>query len=282
MNKIPMVVIGLGIIITLIGIIVLSNLEEDAIETAEEGLLYEGADGEMKITGKSNPNEQGFGLYVHIESTYEGGGEGGFNEERGNNTWDLTESDCDLVRSFTLTHNEDGTQVFIPRCNYIEDDGGSADDDDWIAVGTLCTQQMAGDRNRTGDGCPDGSYTWDTGGEVVMVYDIDKLIEGLIGAVIAALGSFGACCCGVIVLIIGIILAFTMDDPETRYAGDNQDSNLFNQGTTETGGVKASSGWDEKEDYIRKEETEEDEETKEEEPESNKREGEYEIPPPPE
>jgi len=145
MNKIPMIVIGLGIIITLIGIIVLSNLEEDATETAEEGLLYEGADGEMKITGKSNPNEQGFGLYVHIESTYEGGGEGGFNEERGNNTWDLTESDCDLVRSFTLTHNEDGTQVFIPRCNYIEDDGGSADDDDWIAVGTLCTQQMAGD-----------------------------------------------------------------------------------------------------------------------------------------
>ena len=279
MNKIPMVVIGLGIIITLIGIIVLSNLEEDAIETAEEGLLYEGADGEMKITGKSNPNEQGFGLYVHIESTYEGGGEGGFNEDRGNNTWDLTESDCDLVRTFTLTHNEDGTQVFIPRCNYIEDDGGSADDDDWIAVGTLCTQQMAGDRNRTGDGCPDGSYTWDTGGEVVMVYDIDKLIEGLIGAVIAALGSFGACCCGVIVLIIGIILAFTMDDPETRYAGDNQGSNLFNQGTAETG-VKASSAWDEKEDYIRKEETEEVEETKEEEPKTDQKEGEYNIPPP--
>ncbi len=279
MNKIPMIVIGLGIIITLIGIIVLSNLEEDATETAEEGLLYEGADGEMKITGKSNPNEQGFGLYVHIESTYEGGGEGGFNEERGNNTWDLTESDCDLVRTFTLTHNEDGTQVFIPRCNYIEDDGGSADDDDWIAVGTLCTQQMAGDRNRTGDGCPDGSYTWDTGGEVVMVYDIDKLIEGLIGAVIAALGSFGACCCGVIVLIIGIILAFTMDDPETRYAGDNQGSNLFNQGTAETG-VKASSAWDEKEDYIRKEETKEVEETKKETPETDQREGEYKIPPP--
>ena len=275
MNKIPMIVIGLGIIITLIGIIVLSNLEEDATETAEEGLLYEGADGEMKITGKSNPNEQGFGLYVHIESTYEGGGEGGFNEERGNNTWDLTESDCDLVRSFTLTHNEDGTQVFIPRCNYIEDDGGSADDDDWIAVGTLCTQQMAGDRNRTGDGCPDGSYTWDTGGEVVMVYDIDKLIEGLIGAVIAALGSFGACCCGVIVLIIGIILAFTMDDPETRYAGDNQDSNLLNPDTQEP---RSASGWDEQEDYIRKDSTED--ETKKEAPETNQREGEYEIPPP--
>ena len=133
---------------------------------------------------------------------------------------------------------------------------------------------MAGDRNRTGDGCPDGSYTWDTGGEVVMVYDIDKLIEGLIGAVIAALGSFGACCCGVIVLIIGIILAFTMDDPETRYAGDNQDSNLLNPDTQEP----RSAGWDEQEDYIRKDSTED--ETKKEAPETNQREGEYEIPPP--
>ena len=275
MNKIAMVVIGLGIIITLAGIIVLSNLEEDATETAEEGLLYEGADGEMEITGKSNPNEQGFGIYVHIKGTYEGGGEGGYNEERGNNTWDLTEEDCDLVRTFTLTHNEDGTQVFIPRCNYIEDDGGSADDDDWIAVGTLCTQQMAGDRNRTGDGCPDGSYTWDTGGEVVMVYDIDKLIEGLIGVVIAALGSFGACCCGVGILLIGIILAFTMDDPQTTYE-TNQDSNLLNPDTTQE--PRSASGWDEQEDYIRKDSTKE--ETKEEAPETDQRKGDYKIPPP--
>jgi hypothetical protein len=274
MNKIAIGVIALGIIITLAGIIVLSNLEEDATETAEEGLLYEGADGEMEITGKSNPNEQGFGIYVHIKGTYEGGGEGGYNEERGNNTWDLTEEDCDLVRTFTLTHNEDGTQVFIPRCNYIEDDGGSADDDDWIAVGTLCTQQMAGDRNRTGDGCPDGSYTWDTGGEVVMVYDIDKLIEGLIGAVIAALGSFGACCCGVGILLIGIILAFTMDDPQT-YMGDNPDSNLLNFDTQEP---RSASGWDEQEDYIRKDSTKE--ETKEEAPETDQRKGDYKIPPP--
>jgi len=274
MNKVPMIVIGLGIIITLIGIIVLSNLGEDTIETLEDGVLYEGADGEMKITDRSNPDKETMGVYVHIESTYEGGGEGGYNERHGNYTWNLTESDCNLIRTFTLTHNEEGTQVFIPRCNYIEDDGGSAQDDDWIVVGTLCTTTW----NQTGDGCPDGTYTWDTGGKVIMVYDLDKLIEGIFGALFAALGSFGACCCGVIVLIIGIILAFTMDDPETRYAGDNQDSNLFNQDTT--GAPKSASGWDDREDYIRKEKTEEDEETKEETPETDQREGEYNIPPP--
>ena len=275
MNKVAIGVIGLGIIITLAGIYILSNLGEDTIETLEDGVLYEGADGEMKITDRSNPDKETMGVYVHIESTYEGGGEGGYNERHGNYTWNLTESDCNLIRTFTLTHNEEGTQVFIPRCNYIEDDGGSAQDDDWIVVGTLCTTTW----NQTGDGCPDGTYTWDTGGEVIMVYDLDKLIEGIFGAVLGALGSFGACCCGIVILLIGIILAFTMDDPETRYTGDNQDSNLFNQGTAETG-VKASSAWDEKEDYIRKEETEEVEETKEETPETNQREGEYEIPPP--
>ena len=284
MNKIAIGTIVLGIIITLIGIIILSNLGEDTVETIEEGVLYEGADGEMKITDRSNPDglnsegEESMGVYVHIESTYEGGGEGGYNPDHGNNTWNLTESDCNLIRTFTLTHNEDGTQVFIPRCNYIEDDGGSADDDDWIAIGTLCTQQTAGDRNRIGDGCPDGTYTWDTGGVIIMVYDIDKLLEGIFGAILGALGSFGACCCGVVILIIGIILAFTMDDPQTTY-GDNLDSNLFSQETAETG-VKSASGWDDQEDYIRKEKTEEVEETKEEEPETDQKEGEYEIPPP--
>ena len=57
MNKIPIVVIGLGIIITLIGIVILTNLGEDAIETIEEGVLYEGADGEMKITDRSPVGE---------------------------------------------------------------------------------------------------------------------------------------------------------------------------------------------------------------------------------
>ncbi len=277
MNKIAIGVIALGIIVTLAGIIILMNLGEDTVETIEEGILYEGADGEMEITGVSEKDEIWF--FVHIESTYEGGGEGGYNEEHGNNTWNLTESDCNLVKTFTLTHNENGTQVFIPRCNYIEDDGGSAEDDDWIVVGTLCTQKMAGDRKTTGDGCPDGTYTWDTGGEKIMVYDVAKLIEGIIGAILGALGSFGACCCGVVILLIGIIMAFTMDDPETRYAGDNQDSSLFNQTAAETG-VKSASGWDDREDYIRKEKTEEDEETKEETPETDQREGEYNIPPP--
>ena len=54
MNKIAIVVIGLGVIVSLAGIILLTGIEERTVEKFEEGLLYEGADGEMKITCKIN------------------------------------------------------------------------------------------------------------------------------------------------------------------------------------------------------------------------------------
>ena len=279
MNKIAIGVIGLGIILTLAGIYILSNLGEDTIETIQEGILYEGADGEMKITDVSDKEEVWF--VVHIESTYEGGGEGGYNERHGNYTWNLTESDCNLIKTFTLTHNEDDTQVFIPRCTYIEDDGGSAQDDDWIVVGTLCTQKMAEDRKVIGDGCPDGTYTWDTGGERIMVYDIAKLLEGIMGAIIGAFSSFGACCCGSIILIIGIILGATMDDPKEPAINATMNTTNSDQSYT-----PAASGWDQDKDYIHRNKEIEEEDISEKsemavpESEEDNKSGEYKIPPP--
>ena len=280
MHTAAKVTIGLGIIITLAGIYTLSNLGENTIETFEEGILYEGADGEIKITDRSNPDKETMGLYVHIQSTYEGGGEGGYNERHGNYTWNLTESDCNLIKTFTLTHNEDDKQVFIPRCTYIEDDGGSAQDDDWIVVGTLCTQKTAEDRNLVGDGCRDGTYTWDTGGEVIMVYDLDKLIEGIFGAVFGALGSFGACCCGSIILIIGIILGATMDDPKEPAINATMNTTNSDQSYT-----PAASGWDQDKEYIHRNKEEKEDISEKSEmavPESEEgiRSGEYKIPPP--
>ena len=272
MNKLPIIVIGVGIILTLAGIVVLSNLEDDAIETAEKGVLYEDNEGTIKITGEKDAEPH---LYVHIKSTYDGGELGGFNERHGNGTWNLTKEDCDLVKTFTLNRNDTYEQVFIPKCSYIEDDGESKDR--WIVVGTLCKQWN--EDKLKGEGCLDGTYTWDSKGEEVMVYDLDYLEEAFFELILKLVGSFGAICCGIIVLIIGIILAFTMVDPQDTYMGDNQDSNLFNQAAAETG-LKSSSGWDEKEDYIRKDSTEEVEETKEEAPETDQREGEYKIPPP--
>jgi len=357
MNKIPVVVIVLGIILILAGILIILNIEDDATETIEEGYIYEGSDGEMNITGENDTKPH---LYVHIKSKFVGGKTGGYNERHGDNTWNLTEKDCEKVKTFTLTRNsttlfasyldENLTttnvsflvydsrhfsvgdeiqidsevmlitathysslwyndtqryaytsritverayqntvaethnlssnitivkyQVFMPRCNYVEDIAG---DDEWIVVGTLCKQWDGVEL--VGSGCPDGTYTWDSKGKEVMVYDGDMLGKMLGELFRSLLGSFGAICCGVVLLLIGIILAFTMADPQDTYMGDNQDSNLFNQAAAETG-VKSASGWDDQEDYIRKEKTEEVEKTKEEAPETDQKKGEYNIPPP--
>jgi len=281
MNKIAIVVIGIGVIVTLAGIILLSNLEDDAIETIEEGKIYEDVDGEMKITGENDTMPH---LYVHIKSKFVGGKTGGYNERHGDNTWNLTQEDCDLVRNFTLT-NDDSDQVFIPKCNYVEDIAG---DDEWIVVGTLCKQWD--DDELIGSGCPDGTYTWDSKGKEVMVYDGDMLGRAIEEVILSLLGSFGACCCGVVILLIGVILAFTMEDPQTAYSGNAQDSNLLSQDNTAI--PKSSSGWDEKEDYIHREKEDDDVSDENEsateakieakKDAERKRSGEYEMPPPPE
>ncbi len=273
MNKVPLVIIVIGIIVIIVGIIVIGTGLKKAGETAEEGKLYEDIDGTIELKGESDADPH---LYVHIKSKYVGGMTGGHNERHGNDTWNLTADDCDLVTNFTLT-NADGDQIFIPRCDYVQDIVG---DDEWIVVGTLCKQYTNYEdekRNTTGSGCKDGIYTWDSKGKEVLVYDGDMLGQAFAEGLISLLSSFGACCCGSLILIIGIVLAFTMDDPQPSYE-DNQHSNLFNQDTT--GAPKSASGWDDREDYIRKEKAEEDEETKKEAPETNQKEGEYNIPPP--
>ena len=128
----------------------------DMDKPAAERVIYEDTAGELAINGKSNPDDSVAGIYVHIKGVYVGGKDGGYNAGHGNYTWNLTESNCDIVKSITLTNNEtEIIQAFIPKCNYIEDSTIGPPGNQWIIIGSLCT-----------DGCPDGNYTWNTGGGV--------------------------------------------------------------------------------------------------------------------
>jgi len=280
MNKIAIGTIVVGIIIIIIGIIVIGTGLKGARETAEEGVLYEGIEGTIDLKGEKDAEPH---LYVHIKSKYAGGMTGGHNERHGNDTWNLTANDCDLVSNFTLT-NTDGDQVFIPRCNYVQD---TTDDDEWIVVGTLCKQYTHYGENKrnttTGTGCNDGTYTWDIKDNEVMVYDADMLGAAIVEGFLSLLGSFGACCCGSLVLIIGIILAFTMEDTQAQTFDTSSNHSLTN---SKDDGFTSyeKKGWDEQEDYIRKETSEDTTTEKEDSEEETKRgrSGEYEMPPPPE
>jgi len=273
MNTAAKVTIGIGIVVIIVGIIVIYTGLSDAGRTAEDGVVHETGSRALSSMALNGESDRDPHLYVHINSTYVGGETGGYNERHGNNTWNLTAEDCDKVRNFTFrnyTDHETLGNLFFPRCNYVEDITG---DDEWIVVGTICKEWQG---NRVvGPGCPDALYTWlipynglyrDTN---VMVYDGDMLGIALLEGLFAIIGSIGACCCGSVILIIGIIMAATMED---------NGANPYNQQTTSNSETipPASSGWDNQEDYIHRENKEEEIPESEE---GNKS-GEYKIPPP--
>jgi len=244
MHTASKVVIGIGIIVIIIGIILITTAGSGFDEKIEDGIIYEGADGEITIETE-NQNE-GARYIVHlVDVKYVGGSTGGWNEAHGNNTWNLTEDDCDLVKTFTL-NSDDGNQMFYPRCNYVED--GTVDK--YIVIGRLCNDVIYNNQGMEigyrGEGCSAGTYTWDTDGNKVMVYDFGAIIGAIFDIIMKGLGSFGACCCGSLILIIGIVLAFTMDDPKEP-AINPITTNSEQQNVPEK---KGASSWDEREDYI--------------------------------
>ena len=277
MNKVAIAVMVVGVLIT-VGGIALIFTGDSFEENIEEGIIYEGADGDITIE-QVNPNNASKYVVHLVDVKYVGGSGGGFNEAHGNNTWNLTEADCDKVKSFSLKMED--TEMFYPQCNYIKDEI----DDKYIVIGRLCNAVYTdeyGTENHKGEGCRAGTYTWETNGNAVMVYDVEALVGAIFEILAKGFGSFVTCCCGVVVLFVGIVLAFTMqdDDPSKYYQQNNEASST----------TSVAKGWDEQTDYIHREKkedevpeksemaTSESEENKEE----KKRSGEYELPPPPE
>ena len=278
MNKVAIAVMVVGALIT-VGGIVLIFTGDSFEENIEEGIIYEGADGEITLE-QVNPNSASKYVVHLVDVKYVGGTGGGYNEAHGNSTWNLTEADCDKVKSFSLKMED--TEMFYPQCNYIKDEI----DDKYIVIGRLCNavyeDEDGNEESHKGEGCRAGTYTWETNGNAVMVYDVEALVGAIFEILAKGFGSFVTCCCGVVVLFVGIVLAFTMqdDDPSKYYQQNNE------AGST-TSGAK---GWDEQTDYIHREKKEDEVPEKsematsesEEKKEEKKRSGEYELPPPPE
>ena len=239
----------------------------DKFDSFEESQLYDGKDGVMRLEGYAG----GGWLIVTMEGNYSNGEsaiiEGGAN---------LKQEDCDLVKKFTLT-GEDSEEYFIPTCDNRDD----TTEDGWIHIGVICDSK--GKYSNQTKGCPDGTYTWDTNGKLINVWDGEAIIEGLESLVSFGAGLF-ACCCGTIILLTGIVLKFfNLQDnqPQTFDASSNHPlTSNKDDGFTSY----EKKGWDEQEDYIRKDTSEDETTEKEDSEEETKkdRSGEYEMPPPPE
>ena len=266
MNKIGVAIAVFGIVICLISVgLIIASL--DSFASIEDSKIYDGKGGEMKIEGYS---EDGW-LIVTMEGYYSNGKD---SVEEGRNAT-LRDEDCDFVKNFKLTDGEG--EYFIPTCSNSDD----TTDDGWIHIGVICDSE--GKYGSEKKGCPDGIYTWDTNGTLINVWDGDQVGETLWEGLTRGGAGLFSCCCGIVILIIGIFLAFSLQEEDTS---QYYQSNTQNSSST-TSGAK---GWDEREDYIHREMKEEEEEVAEgqieeateEKKEEKKRSGEYEAPPPPE
>ena len=234
MNKIAIAVIAVGVLLIIGGVAIWlksgDSIEDLESSSGEEYLLYRGADSEMELEGWNKDDNY---LVVVMEGNYTNGRsstpEGG--------SANLTTKDCDLVSNFTLKDST-GKNFFSTECVFDDD----TEEDGLIHVGYICKE-----------GCPDGTYTWNTNGTKIEVYDVEGIIGGFIAAIIGFVASFGVCCCGSIVLLGGIIMAFTMqeDDPNQWAAAPGGDVSTHEPGT---GWDDKESAWSEKKDYIRNDE----------------------------
>ena len=234
MDKRAKITIVVGVLLVIGGIAILLKsgdaLEDLESSSGEEYLLYRGADSEMELEGWNKTDNY---LVVVIEGNYANGRSSTPEEGSAN----LTTKDCDLVSNFTLKDST-GKNFFGTECVFNDD----TEEDGKIHVGYICKE-----------GCPDGTYTWNTNGTKIEVYDVEGIIGGFIAAIIGFVASFGVCCCGSIVLLGGIIMAFTMqeDDPNQWAAAPGESVSRPEPGT---GWDDKESAWSEKKDYIRNDE----------------------------
>ena len=228
MNKIAIAVIVVGVLLVIGGVAIWlkSGDAVDDLESSsgEEYLLYRGADSEMELEGWNKDDNY---LVVVMEGEY-ADGKSAIAEGRSAN---LTTADCELVRNFTL-ENTNGTNFFGTECVFDDD----TEEDGLIHVGYICKE-----------GCPDGTYTWNTNGTKIEVYDVEGIIDDFVAAIIGFIASFGVCCCGSIVLLGGIIMAFTMqeEDPNQWATAPGESVSRPEPGT---GWDDNKSGWDEEKD----------------------------------
>ena len=230
MDKRAIAVMVVGVLLVIGGVAIWLKSGDTVEDLGEDYLLYKGADSEMELEGWNKDDNY---LVVVMEGEY-ADGKSAIAEGRSAN---LTTADCELVRNFTL-ENTNGTNFFGTECVFDDD----TEEDGLIHVGYICKE-----------GCPDGTYTWNTNGTKIEVYDVEGIIGGFIAAIIGFVASFGVCCCGSIVLLVGIIMAFTMqeEDPNQWATAPGESVSTPEPGT---GCDDKESSWSEKKDYIRNDE----------------------------
>ena len=213
MNTATKVVLVIGAVLTLVGVVGfavgvggISDIEDDFNTYALEDVT----NGTIEIDDSDGLGEIGLTFWVKGEYLDDSGDIG---------TWDICESTEITVLSTPSVNadmdpdNHNGG--FYDEVNYFDSGNESncdsepynkdisREDDGLVKVGRACL------------GCYSGDFVFESNVPVWVTYDDkigEEVLESLGALVLGFVGGFGSLCCGVILLIIGLIMALTMKD----------------------------------------------------------------------
>lgn len=237
MDKRAKVCLIIGGILLLVGIGGFA-LGISQVDDIEEGVpvfaLEDVTNGTLMVNDEDGQGAFGFTFYV----------EGSFVDANDDGTWDHCEQTSvtvtdkpDIVRS---EWSSDGHYLEGDFYNeVIEFDGCDSNPDNkefyhentsFIKLGRACYA------------CGTGAFTFESNQSVYVVSDDDWDIGVEVGiAIIGFLGGVGSLCCGIIFLIVGTILVFTLKDEDVQPMMMNQDGQfVIQQSTSSTSQVTQS------------------------------------------
>ena len=206
------ILVGLGIFV--VGIIgfVIGGFGIAGIEESTEFTLKEVTNGTIYIEDRDGFGELGVTFWV----------QGKYLDDDGNGIWDVCESITITVTEHPEIDGSWGNRAvaldgdFYPEVLFDYDGLESSDctadlknrnydriDQGYVKVGRACY------------GCTPGDFSFESNMNVSVTYD-DILLEELgedIGLIaLGFLGGSGALCCGVVIMLIGVILIFTLKE----------------------------------------------------------------------
>ena len=230
------ILVGLGIFV--VGIIgfVIGGFGIAGIEESTEFTLEEVANGTIDIVDRDSFGDLGVTFWV----------QGKYLDEDENGIWDV----CEAV-TVTVTETPDVSDWGAYEGGFYNEvvfdyDGMEASDcssdplnknlersdKGYVKIGRACY------------GCFAGSFSFESNVNVSVTYDdilIEEVGEGIGLIAVGFLGGSGALCCGIIVMLIGVILIFTLNDDAPVEMAVNADGTYSMASTPEnTVGVGVS------------------------------------------
>ena len=209
MDKRALVTILVGLGIFIVGIVgfVIGAVGIDGIEESTEFTLEEVTNGTISIEDRDGMGELGVTFWV----------KGKYLDEDGNGIWDVCETVTVTVTETPeisdwgaydgefyneVVFNYDGLETSDCKSDSLNQNLERSGQG-YVKIGRACY------------GCLAGDFSFESNENVSVTYD-DVLLEEIgedIGLIaIGFLGGSGALCCGIIVMLVGVILIFTLKD----------------------------------------------------------------------